>query len=139
MSRKRKPAVTAVGDDEYAAAREMAAMKCEPAEVDWDALTAENWAKRSHEMGMLNRMLQLVLSKGDEELTAMLAEGAKATSTRCRASPSPSAPTPSTCARGRRASRPGLSGCWWRRIGSCTGSTATATRCRRTLDPPLPG
>ena len=65
----------AAEDDEYAAAREMAALKFEAVDVDWDAFTAENWAKRSHEMGVLNRMLQLVMSKGDQELTAMLAEG----------------------------------------------------------------
>ena len=75
MSRERKPAVAAVEDEEYAAACEMAALKFEAVEVDWTAFAAENWAKRSRDEGVLNRMLQVVMSKDDQELTAMLAEG----------------------------------------------------------------
>ena len=70
----------AAEEDEYAAAREMAALKFEPVKVDWDAFTAENWAKRSRDEGVLNRMLQVVMSKDDQELTGMAESDLDATS-----------------------------------------------------------
>ncbi len=54
--------------------RECASTKFEAFEVDWNAWNAEATQSKGEAQGQWNRLLQIVLSKNDEELTALLTE-----------------------------------------------------------------
>ena len=62
-------------DDEET--RAIAAMTFDAMPVDWDAFTAERCAQRGHEDGVLNRFAQVVMSKNDVELTAMVKDACR--------------------------------------------------------------
>lgn len=57
-----------------AESRSIAELTFNGVEVDWTAFSRENWERRSRELGILNRTLQVVMSKDDVALTALVAE-----------------------------------------------------------------